>query len=84
MIIPRNRQLSAAGSTNHNAPRQLLEPSIAEPLPTPSPEPPPEHQSTVAVNGGQRRSTTAVNGGQPWRTTVDHCRTTVGPSVNGG
>ncbi|GJZ89087.1 hypothetical protein Tco_0660869 [Tanacetum coccineum] len=45
-------------------------------FPTPSPEPPPEHRSTVAVNGGQRRSTSAVNGGQQWRTTVDHCRTT--------
>ncbi|GJS73887.1 hypothetical protein Tco_0706728 [Tanacetum coccineum] len=59
----------------------------------PSLEPPPEHRSTVAVNGGQRRSTAgqpllvhqstvAVNDGQWWRTTVDHCRTTVRPPVN--
>ncbi|GKE86800.1 hypothetical protein Tco_1560542, partial [Tanacetum coccineum] len=46
---------------------------------TPSPEPPPEHRSTMAVNGGKRRSTAAVNGGQPWRTIVDHLRTTAGP-----
>ncbi|GKF57234.1 hypothetical protein Tco_0170771 [Tanacetum coccineum] len=45
----------------------------------PSPKPPPEHRSTMAVNGGLRRSTTAVNVGQPWRTTVDHRRTTTGP-----
>ncbi|GKG48945.1 hypothetical protein Tco_0513092 [Tanacetum coccineum] len=44
-----------------------------------SPEPPPDHRSTAAINGGQRRSTAAINDGHGGAPPL----TTVGPPVNG-
>ncbi|GJT28695.1 hypothetical protein Tco_0908970 [Tanacetum coccineum] len=74
MIIPRNRQLSAAGSTNHNVPRQLLEPSKPEPrIPNLVPATmngtsypiiiwPRVTGAVAGATTGQRWSTAAVNG----------------------
>ncbi|GKB68093.1 hypothetical protein Tco_0929505 [Tanacetum coccineum] len=45
-------------------------------------KPPPDHRSTAAVNGGQRRSTPWTTG-QRRRTTVDHRRTTGQPAGHG-
>ncbi|GKA61444.1 hypothetical protein Tco_0760851 [Tanacetum coccineum] len=74
MIISRNRQLSVAGSTNHNVPRQLLEPRSANLGPAYD-----EHANDDQLGGttvNHRRgppdqppstsqSTVGANGGQP-------------------